>query len=96
MTRPPWHQFLTIAGALAVVNSVLIGGVLGLAVQAGTRTLAASAAVGVITDAAALAAHFTRQRRPGGPPPSNQRRHLSPQAIEDTSTRAARKRAEAR
>jgi hypothetical protein len=61
-SRPPWQQFLTIAGALAVVNSVLIGGVLGLAVQAGTRALAASAAVGVITGAAALAAHFTRQR----------------------------------
>ena len=53
---------MTIAGALAVVNSVLIGGVLGLAVQAGTRALAASAAVGVVTGAAALAAHFTRQR----------------------------------
>jgi hypothetical protein len=46
---------------LAVANSVLIGGALGLAVQAGTRALAASAA-GVTTGAAALAAHFTRQR----------------------------------
>jgi hypothetical protein len=45
-----------------VVNSVLIGGVLGLAVQARTGTLAASAAVGVITGAAALAAHLIRQR----------------------------------
>ena len=60
--RPSWYQFLTIAGALAVVNSVLIGGVLGLAVQARTGTLAASAAVGVITGAAALAAHLIRQR----------------------------------
>jgi hypothetical protein len=50
------------AGALAVVNSVLIAGVVGLAVQAGTRALAVSAAVGVITGAAALAAHFIRQR----------------------------------
>jgi hypothetical protein len=57
---PSWHQFLTIAGALAVVNSVLIGGALGLAVQAGTRALAASATVGMITGAAALAAHFRR------------------------------------
>jgi outer membrane lipoprotein SlyB len=44
-----------------VVNSVLIGGVLGLAVQAGTGTLAASA-VAVITGAGALAAHLIRQR----------------------------------
>ena len=61
VSSPPWYQFLTIAGALAAVNSVLIGGVLGLGVQAGTRALAASAAEG-ITGAAALAAHFTRQR----------------------------------
>jgi len=60
--RPSWYQFLTIAGALAVVNSVLIGGVLGLAVQAGTGTLAASAAAGVITGTGALAAHLIRQR----------------------------------
>jgi len=60
--RPSWYQFLTIAGALAVVNSVLIGGVLGLAVQASTGTLAASAAVGVIIGAGALAAHLIRQR----------------------------------
>ena len=60
--RPSWYQFLTIAGALAVVNSVLIGGVLGLAVQAGTGTLAASAAAGVIIGAGALAAHLLRQR----------------------------------
>ena len=36
----PWHQCLTIARALAVVNSVLIGGTPGLAVQAGSGTLA--------------------------------------------------------
>ena len=60
--RPSWYQFLTIAGAVAVVNSVLIGGVLGLAVQAGTGTLAASAAAGVIIGAGALAAHLIRQR----------------------------------
>jgi len=35
VSSPSWYQFLTIAGALAVVNSVLIGGVIGLAVQAG-------------------------------------------------------------
>jgi hypothetical protein len=60
--RPSWYQFLNPAGALAVVNSVLIGGVLGLAVQAGTGTLAASAVAGVITGAGALAAHLLRQR----------------------------------
>ena len=60
--RPSWYQFLTIAGAVAVVNSVLIGGVLGLAVQAGTGTLAASAAAGVNTGAGALTAHLIRQR----------------------------------
>src|SRR5258708_5930091 len=59
---PSWYQFLTIAGALAVVNSVLIGGVLGLPVQAGTGTLAASAAAGVIISGGALAAHLIRQR----------------------------------
>ena len=62
VSSPFWFQFLTIAGALAVVNSVLIGGALGLAVQAGTGTLAASAAAGVITGAGALAAHLIRQR----------------------------------
>ena len=45
-----------------MVNSVLIGGALGLAVQAGAGTLAASAAAGVITGAGALAAHLVRQR----------------------------------
>ena len=62
VSSPAWYQFLTIAGALAVVNSVLIGGMFGLAVQAGTGTLAASAPVGVITGASALAGHFARQR----------------------------------
>ena len=62
VSSPFWFQFLTIGGALAVVNSVLIGGTIGLAVQAGTGTLAASASVGVITGAAALAGHFARQR----------------------------------
>ena len=62
MSSASWYQFLTIAGALAVVNSVLIGGVIGLAVQAGAGALAASAAVGVITGGGALAAHFRRQR----------------------------------
>jgi len=42
VSSPPWHQFLTIAGALAVVNSVLIGGTPGLAVQAGTGDARAS------------------------------------------------------
>jgi hypothetical protein len=41
---------------------VLIGGVIGLAVQAGARALAASAAAGVITGGCALAAHFGRRR----------------------------------
>ena len=36
-SSPSWYQFLTAAGALAVVNSVLTGGTLGLAVQAGTE-----------------------------------------------------------
>jgi hypothetical protein len=62
VSSPSWYQFLTIAGALAVVDSVLIGAVAGLAVQAGTGTLAASAAAGVITGAVALAAHLARQR----------------------------------
>ena len=62
MSSPSWFQFLTIAGALAAVNSVLIGGTIGLAVQAGTGTLAASASVGAIIGAAALAGHFARQR----------------------------------
>ena len=45
-SSPPWYQFLTIAGALAVVTSVLIGGTLTLAVHAGAGALAASAPVG--------------------------------------------------
>ena len=40
-----WYQFLTIAGALAVANSVLIGGTLRLAVQDGTGALPAPAPV---------------------------------------------------
>ena len=62
VSRPSWYQFLTIAGAVAVVNSVLIGGTLGLAVQASTQTAAASAAAGAITGVGALAAHLARQR----------------------------------
>ena len=76
LPSPSWHQFLTIAAALAVVTSVLIGGATGLAVQAVTGTVAASAATGVITGSAALAAHFARQRaiwraaaRQAAPPP---------------------------
>jgi hypothetical protein len=42
VSSPSWYQFLTIAGALAVVSSVLVGGIPGLAVQAGTGRLAAS------------------------------------------------------
>jgi len=49
---PSWYQFLTIAGALAVVNSVLIGGTLSLAVQA----------VLWRSGAGALAGHLARQR----------------------------------
>jgi len=62
VSTPFWYQFLTIAGVLAVVDSVLIGGTFGLAVQAETGLLAASAPVGVITGAGALAGHFARQR----------------------------------
>ena len=61
-SSPSWYQFLTIAGALAVVNSVLIGGTAGLAVQAGAGAVAASASVGVIAGGGALVAHFARQR----------------------------------
>ena len=62
VSSPAWYQFLTIAGAVAVVNSVLAGGVLGLAIQAGTGELAASAAAGVLAGGGALAAHLARQR----------------------------------
>jgi hypothetical protein len=62
VSTPFWYQFLTIAGVLAVVDSVLIGGTMGLAVQAGTGALAVSASVGVITGAVVLAGHFARQR----------------------------------
>jgi len=62
VSTPFWYQFLTIAGVLAVVDSVLVGGTIGLAVQAGTGALTASASVGVITGAVALAGHFARQR----------------------------------
>ena len=62
VSSPVWYQFLTIAGALAVVNSVLIGGTLGLAVQASTGALAASAPAALIAGGAALAGHFARQR----------------------------------
>jgi hypothetical protein len=50
---PSWYRFTTVAGALAVVNSVLIGGAPGLAVQAGTGTLAGDGA---------LAGYLARQR----------------------------------
>jgi len=61
-SSPWWYQFLTIAGALAAVNSVLMGGTAGLAVQAGAGTVAAAASAGVITGGGALLAHFARQR----------------------------------
>jgi hypothetical protein len=41
VASPSRYQVLTIAGALAVGNSVLIGGTLGLAMKAGTGALAA-------------------------------------------------------
>ena len=47
MSSPSWYQFLAIAGALAVVDSVLIGGTLGVAVQVGTVTLVGDGAGGV-------------------------------------------------
>jgi hypothetical protein len=48
VSSPSWYQFLTIAGALAVVNSVLVGGTLGLAAQAGTGRSRRRAPLGVI------------------------------------------------
>ena len=60
-SSPWWYQFLTIAGALAVVNSVLMGGTAGLAVQVAAGAVAAWASAGVIAGAA-LVAHFARQR----------------------------------
>src|SRR5262249_10754531 len=60
--RPSWYQFLTIAGPLALVNTVRTGGVLGGAGQASTGPLAAAAAGGVIIGAGALAAPLIRQR----------------------------------
>jgi hypothetical protein len=66
LASPSWYQFLTIAGALTIVNSILIGGTrgtLGLAVQAtGRGAPATSAPIGVITGAGALAGHLARQR----------------------------------
>jgi hypothetical protein len=62
MSSPSWYQFLTIAGALAVVNSILIGGILGLAVEAGAGALAGDGAGGVNTGAVVLAGHLARQR----------------------------------
>jgi hypothetical protein len=38
-----WYQFLAIGGALDVVDDVLIGGTLGLAVQDGTGARRAGA-----------------------------------------------------
>lgn len=59
MASPFWYQFLIIAGALTIVNSISIGGTLSLAVQAaGRRALATSAPIGVITGAGALAGHL--------------------------------------
>jgi hypothetical protein len=63
VASPFWYQFLIIAGALTIVNSILIGGTLGLAVQAaGRRALVTSAPMEVITGAGALAGHLARQR----------------------------------
>jgi hypothetical protein len=66
VSSPPWHQFLTIAGALAVVNSVLIGGTPGLAVQAGTGDARASrippAAASDLARAAAASVSTTASR----------------------------------
>jgi hypothetical protein len=62
VSSPASYQFLTIAGTLAVVDSVLIGGTAGLAVQAGAGALTASAPAGVLTGVAAALTHFARQR----------------------------------
>ncbi len=57
-----WYQFLTIAGTIGVVTSVISGGVVGLAVQATSGTLGASAAAGVVAGLAVGGAHMVRQR----------------------------------
>jgi hypothetical protein len=78
VASPSWYEFLTIAGALAVVNSVLNGGTLGLAVRAGTGALTASPPAGVTTGAGALAGHLARQQatwrvagQPASAPPAD-------------------------
>ncbi len=63
MSSPSWYQFLTIAGALAVGNSVLIGGTLGLAVHAGTGTLVGDGADGVNTGEFPCRIGINRTRR---------------------------------
>jgi hypothetical protein len=66
VASPFWYQFLIIAEALTIVNSILIGGTLGLAVQAaGRRALATSAPIGVTTGAGALAGHLANERPDG-------------------------------
>jgi hypothetical protein len=56
-----------------VVNSVLNGGKLGLAVHVGTGALTASPPAGMITGARALAGHLKRQPASAPPPAHNQR-----------------------
>ena len=58
-----------------MVNSVLMGGTAGLAVQAGAGAVAASAPAGVITSGGALLAHFARQRATWRPPRDSRSPH---------------------
>ena len=65
MSSTSWYQFLAIAGALAVVDSVLIGGTLGVAVQVGTGTLVGDGAGGVNTGAGGWPDNSRGSERPG-------------------------------
>jgi len=64
VSSPSWYQFLTIAGALAIVNNVPIGGTLSLAVQAATGCSRRQRR-GVITSTGALAGHLAQRERHG-------------------------------
>ena len=57
-----WYGFLSTAGGVGVVNSVVLGGTIGLLIQLLSHSLAAAAAVGALTGLAAIGAHMARQR----------------------------------
>jgi len=62
ITNSWWQSFVSTAGSVAVINSLVLGGTAGLLIGRLTGSLSSSVADGVIAAMAAIALHLLRQR----------------------------------